>query len=230
MARLYPLVRVALILVSVRWTLLTGLKARVCLDVAAAKFQTFRPIIVHLVDTKVESLSSSWDQHDRASLAEKILDKSKGSFLWTIFVINELSKSYGVKEINKLLEDVPQGMGPLYKRILDLMTQATRGKGFAKAVLAWATCATRPLTTAELDGALRLDLKDYFPRSIAALWGQLITIEFGKVQMVHETAREFLLDTKLESEFAVNKTQAHMRIARACLSSRPYLLYLLAMA
>ena len=35
--------------------------------------------------------------------------------------------------------------------------------------------------------------------------------------MVHGTAREFLLNEDLESEFAINKTEAHTRIARVYL-------------
>jgi hypothetical protein len=55
--------------------------------------------------------------------------------------------------------------------------------------------------------------------SIVALCGQLVTVDkFGKVQMVHETAREFLLNDDLESEFAIKNTEAHTRIARACLT------------
>ena len=51
------------------------------------------------------------------------------------------------------------------------------------------------------------------------LCGQLVTVDkFAKVQMVHETARQFLLNDDLESEFAINKTEAHTRIARTCLT------------
>ena len=51
-----------------------------------------------------------------------------------------------------------------------------------------------------------------------AVCGHLITVDkFGRVQLVHGTAREFLLNKDLESEFAINKTEAHTRLARACL-------------
>jgi WD40 repeat protein len=179
------------------------------------------PDIKLLVEAKAKSLVVKGDE-DRAALAEKILGKSKGSFLWTVLVLNELSNSYGEEEINQVLDDVPRDMEPLYQRTLELMSQATRGKKLAKAILTWATCARRPLTTRELYGALKLDVKDNFLKleeSIVALCGQLVTVDkFGKVQMVHETAREFLLNDDLESEFAINKTEAHTRIARACLT------------
>lgn len=179
------------------------------------------PDIELLVEAKTKSLLVK-DNKDRAGLVAKILGKSKGSFLWTVLVLRELSNSYSEEDIIQVLDDVPRDMEPLYQRTLELMSQATRGKKLAKAILTWATCATRPLTTKELDGALKLDVKDNFPKlgeSIVALCGQLVTVDkFGKVQMVHETAREFLLNDDLESEFAINKTEAHTRIARACLT------------
>ena len=179
------------------------------------------PDIKLLVEAKAKSVLLK-DDEDRAVLVDKILAKSEGSFLWTVLVLSELSNSYGEEEINKALEDMPRDMEPLYQRTLELMKQAPGGKKLAKAILTWATCATRPLTTSELDGALRVDVKDSYPQlkeSIMALCGHFVNVDkFGKVQMLHGTAREFLLNDNLESEFAINKTEAHTRIARACLT------------
>ena len=179
------------------------------------------PDIKLLVEEKAKSVLLK-DDKDRAVLVDKILEKSGGSFLWTVLVLSELSNSYGEEEINKALENMPRDMAPLYQRALDLMKQAPGGKKLAKAILTWTTCATRPLTTSELDGALKVDVKDSFPQlkeSIMALCGHFVNVDkFGKVQMLHGTAREFLLNDNLESEFAINKTEGHTRIARACLT------------
>lgn len=179
------------------------------------------PDIKSLVDAKAKSLIVKNDE-DRAALTEKILVKSEGSFLWTVLVLNELSNSHGEEEMNHVLEDVPRDMKLLYQRTLQLMSQTSRGKKLAKAILVWVVCASRPLTIKELDLALQLDVKDKFHKlkeSIVALCGQLVTVDkFDKVKIVHETAREFLLDEDLESDFAINKTQAHTRIAKACLT------------
>lgn len=159
---------------------------------------------------------------DRGTLAEKILDKSNGSFLWTTLVLEELVRCHSRKEIDQILEDVPRGMESLYKRTLDYMSQAARGKELAKTILMWAVCAVRPMTISELDGALTLDIQDSFPRlqeSIAALCGQLVVVDkYGRVKMVHETAREFLVAGGLESEFSIEKTKAHTRMAQVCLN------------
>ncbi|PKX91768.1 NACHT and WD domain protein [Aspergillus novofumigatus IBT 16806] len=159
---------------------------------------------------------------DRAALAERILGKSQGSWLWTVLVLNELSDSHSEEEIRQVLAEVPKDMEDLYLRTLDLMSRTTRSKRLIKAILAWATTATRPLTVKELEVALKLDINDIFPRlreSISALCGQLVAVDkFDRVQMVHETAREFLLKNSLNSDFAIDQTDAHTRIARACLA------------
>ncbi|OQE43655.1 hypothetical protein PENCOP_c003G00554 [Penicillium coprophilum] len=158
---------------------------------------------------------------DRAELAEKILEKSKGSFLWTILVLEELLRCHSRKEIHQILENVPRGMELLYKRTLDSMSQARHGKELAKTILMWAACGIRPLTISELDGALSLDIHDSFPRleeSITALCGQLVVVDkYGRVKMVHETAREFLVAGELDSEFSIEETRAHTRMAHVCL-------------
>ncbi|KAJ5769205.1 hypothetical protein N7520_003764 [Penicillium odoratum] len=158
---------------------------------------------------------------DQGTLAEKILDKSKGSFLWTILVLEELLCCHSKKEIQQILQDVPRGMVSLYRRALTSMSQATRGKKLAKTILMWAVCAIRPMTIGELDGALTLEIHDSFPilkESIAALCGQLVVVDkYGRVNMVHETAREFLVADGLDSEFYIEKTKAHTRMAHVCL-------------
>ncbi|KAF5636244.1 heterokaryon incompatibility protein het-E-1 [Fusarium tjaetaba] len=174
-----------------------------------------------LIKSRSQALAIARPQ-DRSALAETILDKSRGSFLWTILVIEELQRCHSRKEIHQILEDVPRGMKSLYKRTLDYMSQVSRGKELAKTILVWAACAVRPMTIGELDGALTLDIQDTFPNleeSISTLCGQLVIVDKqGRVNMVHETAREFLTSVGLESEFSIDVTQAHTRMAEVCLS------------
>ncbi|OIW34505.1 hypothetical protein CONLIGDRAFT_7590 [Coniochaeta ligniaria NRRL 30616] len=172
------------------------------------------------VENRAEGLSIV-GLEGRSSLVEKIIEKSNGSFLWTILVLKELRSCHSKKEIDQILEDVPTDMEHMYKRILDSMSQSIRGKELAKAVLVWTACAVRPMTVTELSGALTLDIGDTFPKleeSISSLCGQLVAVDkFGKVQMVHGTVREFLLKDGLDSEFAIDKGMADTRIAEGCL-------------
>ncbi|KAK4455146.1 hypothetical protein QBC34DRAFT_391684 [Podospora aff. communis PSN243] len=173
-----------------------------------------------LIETKTRGLGVV-DSEDRGPLAEKILAKSKGSFLWTILVLKELARCHSTNEVNQVLEDVPRGMESMYKRTLESMSTAPRGKTLAKAILTWATCSVRPLTTAELNGALTIDIEDTFPRlaeSVATVCGHLVFVDkLGKVQMLHETAREFLLSGSSNSEFIIDEMAAHTRMSQVCL-------------
>ncbi|EGS19990.1 uncharacterized protein CTHT_0044860 [Thermochaetoides thermophila DSM 1495] len=156
--------------------------------------------IKRLVEHKRSALCTL-DEETRQILEKRIIEKSKGSFLWTVLVLEELSKSYIRRDVETVLEEVPRGMGQLYYRALEAMAVATRGKELAKALLTWTACVIRPLTLAELQAALEIDLRDKIANmkeTIRTLCGQLLVIDKQeRVQMVHETAREFLLDTQL---------------------------------
>ncbi|KAL2065695.1 hypothetical protein VTL71DRAFT_3365 [Oculimacula yallundae] len=178
------------------------------------------PDIKLLVQTKAKAFRLQNDD-DRIALVEKILQKSNGSFLWTVLVVNEISKCYSQEDINQVLDDVPSDMKPWYQRTLKTMSQNPHGRKLARAILIWATCATRPMSLKELDIALKLDVNETshgLEKIITALCGQLVAIDrHDRVQMIHETAREFLLDANLKSELAITPIEAHSQIAKACL-------------
>ena len=70
-------------------------------------------------------------------------------------------------------------------------------------------------------GALEIDLKETFGNikaTVVDVCAQLVTVDkLGNVQLVHETAREFLLSNVSQSEFGVDKVKANTQIAEACL-------------
>jgi hypothetical protein len=99
---------------------------------------------------------------DRESLVKTILQKAVGCFLWVRLVLEDLANVYSSADIQKVLEEVPQGMENLYDRTLSTLAEVKYGKDLAKAVLIWVVCATRPLTTDEMKDALKLDLKESF--------------------------------------------------------------------
>jgi hypothetical protein len=173
-----------------------------------------------LIQAKTESFIVK-NNKDRAALFQKILARSEGNFLWTHLFLDMLSNCFSEEGINHMLKEMPTGIEQLYQRILESISQATFGKEIIKAILTWTTCATRPLSTDELGEALNLELNDMVQgvkTAIASLCGHLVYVDkFGKVQFVHETAREFLLSENTKSEFAINERDAHTQIARTCL-------------
>ncbi|PWY75065.1 NACHT and WD domain protein [Aspergillus heteromorphus CBS 117.55] len=177
------------------------------------------PDVRRLLQERVKLLGFKGDE--RALLVDRIVEKSQGSFLWTSLVIKDLSECHSDHEINQVLEEVPRNMELYYQRSLDLMAHSNRGKDLSKAILMWTVCATRPLGTDELQFALGLDIEERFPNlrnSIVTLCGHLVTVDkYERVQLAHETVREFLLGLDPTSEFAIDREESHTRIARACL-------------
>ena len=164
----------------------------------------------------------SIDKNDKDIMVAKILEKSAGCFLWVSLILQELKQAHTSTEIRQVLEDVPSDMNDLYSRILDSMSRAPPyGKVLAKAILTWVVSSSRPLTTDELYQALQIDIKDNIDdikSSIESRCGQFVYIDTqSRVQMVHQTARDFLLGSSDFSEFGVDKTVGHMRLLKTCL-------------
>lgn len=161
------------------------------------------------------------DEDERETMKETILMKSEGCFLWVSLVLQELGRVHTSAEIRQVLEDVPSDMDSLYSRILDSMSRAPYGKELAKAILTWTVCAARPLTLSELHCALEIHLKDNVhgvKRAIASNCGQLVYVDSqSRVQVVHQTVRDFLLRGRTTSEFAIDKKSGHQELALGCL-------------
>lgn len=157
----------------------------------------------------------------RNTVVQQILSKSAGCFLWVNLVLQELRQAHTSGERREVLEEVPTGMDELYTRILNLMSQVTYGNKLAKAILTWAVCSVIPLTIEELHLALEIDMQDTIDDmgiSLLSGCGHLVFVDAQSyVQMVHQTARDFLLSPTNPSEFSVNKKAGHRRLLMACL-------------
>ena len=160
------------------------------------------------------------DKRGRQQMVDRILEKSAGCFLWVSLIFQELRNVHTSSDVRKILDEVPSDMNDLFGRILDLMSAATYGKALAKAILTWTVCSVRPLKTSELYDALQLDLEDLTDSVEGSIGscGQLVYVDAqSQVQMIHLTARDFLLRTDMDSEFAVDGKEGHRRLLLTCL-------------
>ena len=171
------------------------------------------------IQNRIEALPLD-SSHQRQELANKILAKSDGCFLWVHLVLHELSCVYTDKSVWTALDEIPEGMVPFYQRMIETMSRNTRDMDIAKAILIWTVYSVRPLRASELQQALSLDIGANvlsIKKTIEGLCGQLVYVDKKDiVQIVHPTAREFLIgDTT--SEFAIPKQKGHERLALSCL-------------
>ncbi|KAK3176965.1 hypothetical protein OEA41_008291 [Lepraria neglecta] len=172
------------------------------------------------VHEKVESLPLN-EEAFRHNVVDTVVKKSSGCFLWVALVLEELGKVYTEADIEQVLEEVPPDMDALYQRALDAMSNKIRNKQLVQGILTWVMCAARPMSIPELSYALKIDLGvtvNALEGPITSDCGQLLFIDkANKVQIVHQTIRDFLFKPGLTSEFGIKKAAGHGRLFETCL-------------
>ncbi|KAI1295904.1 hypothetical protein F5Y03DRAFT_399068 [Xylaria venustula] len=161
------------------------------------------------------------DKEESGPLIDRIVQKSRGIFLWARFALEGLEQVYSDENVDDVLDEMPEGMTSVYSRILEMMATNTREFKLTKAILTWVICGVRSLKVLELQAALKMDLATNvrsMERSVTGLCGQLLRIEkTGTIHVIHTTVRDFLLDDRLESPLAIHGDRGHQRLALVCL-------------
>lgn len=154
--------------------------------------------------TDIHTLVTSEITHMRGSdelrhkVSQTIESRAQGSFLWARLVLEDIVSCHSEDAIQEALDDIPNDMNNLYRRMeLTILNNPRKSNtALAKALLRWTTCASRLLTLEELSQALRpqfseiLDLR----RTIQEVCGQFIIInKHDQVTIVHQTARDYLV-------------------------------------
>lgn len=70
------------------------------------------------------------DIDERENLAEEILMKSDGSFLWVRLVMDELEGIYSYDSIMQVLQGIPEGMTSYYGRAVAEMSEKKKGETY----------------------------------------------------------------------------------------------------
>ncbi|KAF2969942.1 hypothetical protein GQX73_g3591 [Xylaria multiplex] len=155
-------------------------------------------------------------------ISDRILQNSRGCFLWVSLVLNELRQVHTTAEINQVLDNNHSDMYALYSRSLDEMSRAKFGKDLARAILRWVTCTFRPLSVGEIHSAIEADIRDSvgdIEKSISTCSNLVFVDTAKKVQLIHLTAREFLTRKDINSEFIIDISAAHKRLALICVQT-----------
>lgn len=110
-------------------------------------------------------------------------------------------------------------MEALYNRMAQsIAEQRPEDKDFAMTVLQFVTCSLRVLTVMELSKALNNDDLLDIQRTIVDLCGGFVVVDnSGNVSMVHQTAREYLLDANPDRPVQVARDVANRQILLSCL-------------
>ena len=155
------------------------------------------------------------DPEFRADIISQILTKASGSFLWVKLALERLEDNWHTKDdVQKVLNEVPEGMEPLYQQMLDKVTaQSPKTQLMAKRILTWATCCWRPLSVSELQIALQPEFQGFInlENTIVQICGHFISVDNSMVTIVHPTAGSFLLHDRGNSQY-INPREGHEHI------------------
>ncbi|KAF2105813.1 WD40-repeat-containing domain protein [Lophiotrema nucula] len=198
---------------------LEGLFMRLPVTVDQISTSDSAPDICRFVGQWAENLPVA--ESTRDDFIKMIVDKSAGNFLWTSLVMKQLQEANTDEEVRDIFAEVPEEIEALYLRNIVKMEKA-KSKSLVKTILTWTLCAQRPLLIDEMKDAIQLSLSRTISRdlrtSLDTICGQFVDVDQqSRVRVVHETARSFLLNPDLDSEFRIQSSVGHVQIARACL-------------
>ncbi|OGE51628.1 hypothetical protein PENARI_c012G07984 [Penicillium arizonense] len=192
------------------------------------------------IDAKVNQIARHFQERDRQMISKHLKGMENRTYLWlhlTFDIIEQSPSQYGRRsDVEALLSGLPSKVSDAYEKILDRSQDEIKTATLLQLVLA----AARPLTLDEANIALTMALKEKFSSYAElkeSLWpdgdfenivknlcGLFISVYDGKLFFIHQTARNFLLESpegKWKGQF--NMTRSHMKMALLCLSYLSYL-------
>jgi hypothetical protein len=165
------------------------------------------------VDHKLSVLRASYGYpNDLLTRISHILHTRAGdTFIWVSLIFRELEN---VDEWYALevIESFPRGLSELYDSMMDKILREKAGVDLCKKVLS-AVCLTyRPLTLDELAVVAGLP-SAVKPRKIVERCGSFLTIGDGSVFLIHQSAKEYLLESRAQDLLSRGTAQEHVEIA-----------------
>ena len=202
-------------------------------DLKDGIYGAIEKVIAHRLDALIAKGSCSTSNRD---LLEKTLQANAGkTFLWVDLVLRYLEKRslISISDLSKLPSFIPADLASVYEHLL--LSIPDDDRVLASRTLRTIIVAARPLNVEELgllltiDGYVRsesqlrqhLIISDY--RNVEALLGPLIKTSNSKIELVHQSLKDYLIDLDarrehpLSGNYGVNVSRDTDQVARACL-------------
>ncbi|KAK8110225.1 uncharacterized protein PG998_006682, partial [Apiospora kogelbergensis] len=155
-------------------------------------------------------------------VTQRLIDRARGNFLWVHLAVQKINRCYTLKDVEETLTNLLPGMEVLYDRMAaSVQAQAnTYQQSLGIRILGWAVCTQRVLSVEELGDALSNEGLIEIHRTIGDLCGGFLVVDFeGTVSMVHETAREYLINKGPEQSLFVDMRSIHLMLFQRCIQS-----------
>ncbi|KAJ8111020.1 hypothetical protein OPT61_g6283 [Boeremia exigua] len=196
-----------------------------------------------VIKYRVERLAKERDLSDdiKSQLAEQLLNIPHRTYLWVYLVFEFLRKGLFKKTklgVTVATQTLPKTINDAYDRILSKSEVGSEEDSTVRRTLAIILAAQRPLTLAEMNVAVNvgdqthsisdidLEPEKDFLISLRSWCGLFVSVYEGKVYLLHQTAREFLLadpsinpsgSTNLRWHRSINIRKAQTELAQICM-------------
>jgi hypothetical protein len=191
-----------------------GNEAKLSLELKQNAEQVARAVDAY-IDHKLSSLESLVNNGQREQIRDELRRKANGTFLWVALVIQELGKPESWDPL-AVVEEAPAGLFQLYDRMMDQIQRLSpRNAEICRSLLCTAAIAYRPLYLAEMGSLRRLPGRATVlaetMRKIAAMCGSFLTIRDQQVYLVHQSAKDYLID-KTQAAALPSQNEMHYRL------------------
>jgi ankyrin repeat protein len=177
----------------------------------------------------------------QANLIQYLSEQNNRTYLWVYLMLKEVEKSLESTErkFTQLVKALPRSVEEVYQKILNRATDPAQAKRVLRLVLA----AERPLSWKEMNTALaildmkekgekcdlecdlELDSREAFVKKIENLCGLFVTVVDGKIYLIHQTAKEFLVKNSGDPnswspscwKHTFTPEASHLEVSRACI-------------
>ncbi|PSN59261.1 WD40 repeat-like protein [Corynespora cassiicola Philippines] len=152
----------------------------------------------------------------QSSVREKMQQKANGTFLWVALVMKEPKEAQSW-EVLQVLNEVPSELIDVYRRMMEHIKQLRRrNPELCRQILSTVIATQRPLHLQEL--YVLADLPNQDPNieettaTMVKMCGSFLTIRENHIYVVHQSAKDFLLDETTLSKFPSEAGKIHQNI------------------
>ncbi|KAE8356745.1 tetratricopeptide repeat domain protein [Aspergillus coremiiformis] len=100
----------------------------------------------------------------QSEIVTRLSTEAQGMFIWVDFMLKELLKKRDEGRMRKALDEAPKGLSQMIRHVLKGLSESMKDSpqyaDDLNEMLAWITCAQRPLTLHELDNILKWRSED----------------------------------------------------------------------
>jgi hypothetical protein len=147
-----------------------------------------------------------------AEVLHEVRDRAENTFLWVALVFKVLEKVHGGYAVKRIRE-MPPGLSKLYDH---MMTRIEEGQVIepqdCKTVLVVTSLAFRPLSISEL--SVLADLSLEIAETAIEMCGSFLTTVKGTVNLIHQSAKDYLGDNYTTRLQPAGVAQGHAEIVR----------------